>query len=248
MEQHTGALIVIPTYNEAENLEAMIREIGELSLVFDVLIVDDHSPDGTGEIADRLAQARPNVHVMHRAGKLGLGTAYIAGFRWALARDYAYVMEMDCDFSHHPRYLPTFMEQIADADLVIGSRYVPGGDTPDWGLYRRLMSTGGNLFARTLLGLSTHDCTGGYRCYRRAIVEQVPWDEIGLQGYGFQIGAVYHIERMGGRIAEFPIVFDDRQLGNSKMSKDIVIEAMKFVVRLALRGGRLNARRSTLQR
>jgi dolichol-phosphate mannosyltransferase len=157
-------------------------------------------------------------------------------------------MEMDCDFSHHPRYLPTFMEQIAGADLVIGSRYVPGGDTPDWGLYRRVMSTGGNLFARALLGLRTHDCTGGYRCYRRATIEQVPWDEIGLQGYGFQIGAVYHIERMGGKVAEFPIIFDDRQLGNSKMSKDIVIEAMRFVIRLALRGGRLPARRPKPQR
>jgi dolichol-phosphate mannosyltransferase len=243
MDRHTGTLIVIPTYNEAENLEAMVREINALPLTFDLLIVDDHSPDGTGEIADRLAQALPNLQVMHRAGKQGLGTAYIAGFRWALERDYAYVMEMDCDFSHHPRYLPTFMEQIAGADLVIGSRYVPGGGTPDWGLYRRVMSTGGNLFARLMLGLRTHDCTGGYRCYRRAMIEQVPWDEIGLQGYGFQIGAVYHIERMGGRVAEFPIIFDDRQLGNSKMSKDIVIEAMKFVFRLALQGGRLGARR-----
>jgi dolichol-phosphate mannosyltransferase len=248
MDQHTGALIVIPTYNEAENLEAMIREINALPLLFDVLIVDDHSPDGTGEIADRLSQALPNIYVMHRAGKLGLGTAYIAGFRWALERDYAYVMEMDCDFSHHPRYLPNFMEQIANADLVIGSRYVPGGGTPDWGLYRRLMSRGGNLFARFMLGLRTHDCTGGYRCYRRATIKQVPWDEIGLQGYGFQIGAVYHIERMGGRIAEFPIIFDDRQLGNSKMSKDIVIEAIKVVAQLALRGGRLGKRRVTPQR
>jgi dolichol-phosphate mannosyltransferase len=247
MEPHTGALIVIPTYNEAENLQAMVREISALPLSFDVLIVDDNSPDGTGEIADRLSQASPNIHVMHRAGKLGLGTAYIAGFRWALERDYAYVMEMDCDFSHHPRYLPTFMERIADADLVIGSRYVPGGDTPDWGLYRRAISTGGNLFARAMLGLRTHDCTGGYRCYRRTTIEQVPWDEIGLQGYGFQIGAVYHIERMGGRIAEFPIIFDDRQLGNSKMSQDIVVEAMKFVIRLALRGGRLGRHRTTYQ-
>ena len=243
MDQQTGTLIIIPTYNEAENLEPMVREISAQPLAFDLLIVDDGSPDGTGEIADRLAQERPHVHVMHRAGKLGLGTAYIAGFRWALERDYAYVMEMDCDFSHHPRYLPGFIEHIADADLVIGSRYVPGGGTPDWGLYRRLISAGGNLFARTMLGLRTHDCTGGYRCYRRATIEQVPWDEIGLQGYGFQIGAVYHIERMGGRVAEFPILFADRQVGTSKMSTDIVIEAMKFVTRLALRGGRLGRRR-----
>ena len=183
---------------------------------------------------------------MHRAGKQGLGTAYIAGFRWALERDYAYVMEMDCDFSHHPRYLPTFMEQIADADLVIGSRYVPGGGTPDWGLYRRVISAGGNLFARMMLGLRTHDCTGGYRCYRRATIEQVPWDEIGLQGYGFQIGAVYHIERMGGRVAEFPILFADRQLGNSKMSTDIVIEADEICHAAGPAGGRLPARRTPL--
>jgi dolichol-phosphate mannosyltransferase len=244
MDQQSGALIVIPTYNEAENLEPLVSEIQAQPLPFDLLIVDDGSPDGTGEIADRLSQALPNVHVMHREGKLGLGTAYIAGFGWALERDYAYVMEMDCDFSHHPRYLPNFLHEIENADLVIGSRYVPGGDTPDWGLYRRVMSTGGNLFARIMLGLKTHDCTGGYRCYRRAMIEQVPWDEIGLQGYGFQIGAVYHIERMGGRVAEFPIVFEDRQLGHSKMSTDIVIEAMKFVTRLALRGGRLRRGRS----
>jgi dolichol-phosphate mannosyltransferase len=243
MEQHTGTLIVIPTYNEAENLEQMVSEINAHSLKFDILIVDDGSPDGTGEIASRLAQALPNVHVMHRAGKLGLGTAYVAGFRWALERKYVYVMEMDCDFSHHPRYLPTFMEQIADADLVIGSRYVPGGNTPDWGLYRRVMSAGGNLFARLMLGLRTHDCTAGYRCYRRALVERIPWEEIGLQGYGFQIGAIYHVEKMGGRVAEFPIVFADRQLGNSKMSRDIVVEAARFVTRLALQGGRLPARR-----
>jgi dolichol-phosphate mannosyltransferase len=243
MSQHTGALIVIPTYNEAQNLESLVREIGELPLAFDILIVDDHSPDGTGQIADRLAHTLPSVHVMHRPGKQGLGTAYIAGFRWALERDYAYVMEMDCDFSHHPRYLPCFLEQIADADLVIGSRYVPGGGTPDWGLYRRVMSAGGNWFARRLLGLRTRDCTGGYRCYRRATIESVPWDEIGLQGYGFQIGAVYHIERMGGRVAEFPILFTDRQVGSSKMSTDIVLEAMTFVIRLALAGGRLSPRR-----
>jgi dolichol-phosphate mannosyltransferase len=204
-----------------------------------MLVVDDNSPDGTGEIADRLAAALPAVHVMHREGKQGLGTAYIDGFRWALERDYAYVLEMDCDFSHHPRYLPSFLEHIQNADLVIGSRYVPGGGTPDWGLLRRLISAGGNLFARTLLGLHTHDCTGGYRCYRRATIEQVPWDEIGLEGYGFQIGAVYHVERFGGRVYEFPILFADRQVGQSKMSKEIVFEAMWFVVRLALRGGRL---------
>lgn len=248
MDKGPKALIVIPTYNEAENLEPLVEQIRALPVTFDLLVVDDNSPDGTGEIADRLAARVPAqlagaVYVMHRAGKQGLGTAYIAGFRWAMERDYAYVLEMDCDFSHHPRYLPTFAERIQDADLVIGSRYVPGGGTPDWGLVRRLISAGGNLFARTMLGLRTHDCTGGYRCYRRATLEQVPWDEIGLQGYGFQIGAVYHVERMGGRVDEFPILFADRTVGRSKMSTAIVIEAMWFVTRLALRGGRLRSTR-----
>ena len=239
MNNGQKALIVIPTYNEAENLEPLVEQIQALPVRLDLLVVDDNSPDGTGEIADRLAASLPTVHVMHRTGKQGLGTAYIAGFRWALGRDYAYVLEMDCDFSHHPRYLPTFLERIQDADLVIGSRYVPEGGTPDWGLVRRLISAGGNFFARTMLGLHTHDCTGGYRCYRRATLERVPWDEIGLQGYGFQIGAVYHVERMGGQVAEFPILFADRTVGRSKMSIGIVFEAMWFVTRLALRGGRL---------
>jgi dolichol-phosphate mannosyltransferase len=245
MDRHASTLIVIPTYNEAENLELLLTEIEALPLALDMLIVDDNSPDGTGEIADRLAEGRPYLHVMHRTGKQGLGTAYIAGFRWALERDYAYVMEMDCDFSHHPRYLPTFMEQIQNADLVIGSRYVPGGGTPDWGLNRRLISAGGNLFARAMLGLRTHDCTAGYRCYRRETLERVPWEEISLQGYGFQIGALYYVERMGGRVSEFPILFTDRQLGRSKMNKDIVIEAMLFVTRLAIRGGRLRKQGTT---
>jgi dolichol-phosphate mannosyltransferase len=240
MDDRHKALIVIPTYNEAENLELLVKEIHALPVAFDLLVVDDNSPDGTGAIADRLAEASSSVHVMHRTAKRGLGTAYIAGFRWALERDYAYVLEMDCDFSHHPRYLPTFLERIQDADLVIGSRYVPGGGTPDWGLIRRMISAGGNWFARTMLRLRTHDCTGGYRCYRCETLEHVPWDEIGLQGYGFQIGAVYCVERMGGRVVEFPILFADRTVGRSKMSTDIVIEAMWFVTRLALRGGRLS--------
>jgi dolichol-phosphate mannosyltransferase len=239
MNSDLRALIVIPTYNEAENLEPLVQQINAQSVTFDILVVDDNSPDGTGEIADRLANTLPAVHVLHRPGKQGLGTAYIAGFRWALEHNYAYVMEMDCDFSHHPRYLPAFLEHVVDADLVIGSRYVPGGGTPDWGLGRRLISAGGNWFARAMLGLKTHDCTAGYRCYRRATIERVPWDEIDLHGYGFQIGALYHVERLGGRVAEFPILFADRQVGLSKMSTGIVIEAMLFVIRLALRGGRL---------
>ena len=155
MDDSGRALIVIPTYNEAENLEPLVRAITALAMQADILVVDDNSPDGTGLIADRLAQELEHVHVLHRSSKQGLGPAYIAGFSWALERDYAYVFEMDCDFSHHPRYLPTFLERIRDADLVIGSRYVRHGGTANWGLVRKLISAGGNLFARTMLGLGT---------------------------------------------------------------------------------------------
>jgi dolichol-phosphate mannosyltransferase len=233
MTSNARALIIIPTYNEAENLETMIQAIQALDAGLDIMIVDDNSPDGTGEIADRLSETREGLHVLHRPGKMGLGTAYVAGFEWAVEHGYDYVFEMDCDFSHDPRYLPTFLENITAADLVIGSRYVKGGDTPDWGLVRKFISQGGNFFARFMLGLKTHDCTGGYRCYRREMLQKVPWGEIRLQGYGFQVGAVYHIERLGGRVAEFPIVFQDRRVGQSKMSFKIILEAFAYVTRIA---------------
>jgi len=233
------ALIIIPTYNEADNLGPLVREIVALPVAFDILVVDDNSPDGTGEIADRLASELPAIHVLHRPGKQGLGTAYIAGFGWALAQGYDCMLEMDCDFSHHPRYLPTFLELIAKADLVIGSRYVPGGSTANWGPLRKIISAGGNLFARAMLGLKTRDCTGGFRCYRREIIERVPWGEINLHGYGFQIGAVYYVEQLGGKVIEFPIIFEDRRVGQSKMSAAITLEALSFVTRLALSGGRV---------
>lgn len=230
------ALIIVPTYNEAENLEALVQAVLALDAGFDMLIVDDNSPDGTGEIADRLSEAHLEVHVLHRPGKMGLGPAYIAGFGWALARDYAYVFEMDCDFSHDPADLPRFLAEIASADLVIGSRYVKGGSTPDWSLRRRVISVGGNLFARAMLRLKTRDATGGFRCYRRAVLEAVPWDEICPQGYGFQVGVVYHVERLGFRVREFPITFRDRRVGKSKMSGGIVREAFVYVLQLALFG------------
>lgn len=236
--EETRSLIIVPTYNEAENLEPLVTAIQALDAGLEVLVVDDNSPDGTGEIADRLSSTLPGIHVLHRPGKMGLGTAYVEGFRWAIERAYDYVFEMDCDFSHNPRYLPTFLTEIASADLVIGSRYIEGGTTPDWGISRRLISRWGNAFARFMLGLKTHDCTGGFRCYRREILERVPWEEIRLQGYGFQVGAVYHVERLGGRIVEFPIAFEDRRVGQSKMSLKIIIEAFSYVIRLALSGGR----------
>lgn len=232
------ALIAIPTYNEAENLEALVSAIQALEAGLEVLIIDDSSPDGTGEIADRLSSELTGIHVLHRPGKMGLGTAYVEGFGWAMERGYDCVFEMDCDFSHDPGYLPRFLEKIGSADLVIGSRYVRGGSTPGWGLLRRFISRGGNAFARLMLGLKTHDCTGGFRCYRREMLQRVPWGEIRLQGYGFQVGAVYHVERLGGKIVEFPIAFRDRRAGASKMSLRIVIEAFSFVSRLALSGRR----------
>jgi dolichol-phosphate mannosyltransferase len=167
---------------------------------------------------------------------MGLGTAYVTGFRWALEQGYDYVLEMDCDFSHQPRYLPTFLTEIQNADLVLGSRYVKGGGTANWGVLRKLISGGGNTFARTILRLKTHDCTGGFRCYRREILGRVPWESLQLQGYGFQVGAVYYVERMGGKVTEFPIIFEDRRVGKSKMSSRIVLEAFRFVIRTALSG------------
>ena len=157
MSNSTAALIVVPTYNEADNLVPLVTQICAQPCDFDILVVDDNSPDGTGEIADQLKAERSNIHVVHRVGKLGLGTAYVAGFRWAIERDYDYVFEMDCDFSHHPRYLPTFLEKVEDADLVIGSRYVKGGGKGKWGAMRKMISWGGNAFARKMLSLKTQD-------------------------------------------------------------------------------------------
>jgi dolichol-phosphate mannosyltransferase len=234
MTELLRTLIIIPTYNEAGNLEPLVSAILALDAGFEVLVVDDNSPDGTGEIAESLSEEFPKVHVLHRPGKMGLGTAYVEGFQWAIARGYDYVLEMDCDFSHNPRYLPRFVKEIASADLVIGSRYVKGGSTPNWGLLRKLISRGGNQFARLMLGLETRDCTGGFRCYRRELLQKVPWEEVQLQGYGFQVGAVYYAERQGCKMVEFPIVFEDRRVGKSKMSFEIVVEAFAFVTRMAL--------------
>lgn len=236
MTEQTRSLIIIPTYNEADSLEPLVSTILALDVGLEVLVVDDNSPDGTGELADRLSLELPDIHVLHRPGKMGLGTAYVKGFKWAIERGYDYIFEMDCDFSHDPSYLPAFLAEIESADLVIGSRYIRGGSTPSWGILRKLISWGGNTFARLMLRLETCDCTGGFRCYRREILQQVPWEEIRLQGYGFQVGAVYHVERLGGKVVEFPIIFKDRRVGQSKMSFEIIIEAFAYVTRMALRG------------
>ena len=227
------SLVIIPTYNEAENLPPLVQAILNLNAGLDVLVVDDNSPDGTGAIADGLAEEHTEVHVLHRPGKEGLGPAYIAGFGWSLERAYEYIFEMDCDFSHDPAELPRFLVEIESADLVIGSRYTKGGSTPDWSIRRRLISVVGNWISRLFLGLKTRDCTGGFRCYRRSLLEAIPWQAICARGYGFQVGAVFHAERLGATIKEFPITFRDRRVGESKMTAGIVKEAFTCVLELA---------------
>ncbi len=224
-------LIIIPTYNELDNLRPLITEIFSYTPQTDILIVDDNSPDGTGKLADELSAANPQIHVLHREGKLGLGTAYIAGFKYAIAHQYDAAFEMDADFSHDPKYLPNFLEAIQDADLVIGSRYIAGGDTPNWSLLRRFISGGGNIYARFMLGLPIHDCTAGYRCYRRRVLETIDLDTVQSQGYAFQIELLYRVRKHGFKIVETPIVFLDRRVGKSKMSRKIFLEGFVFVFR-----------------
>src|SRR5579883_3587265 len=224
-------LLIIPTYNEVENLPPLLKEIFEYAPETDILIVDDNSPDGTGELADKISAENARVHVMHRAGKLGLGTAYIAGFKYAVAHGYDAAFEMDADFSHDPCYLPDFLRAIKGADLVIGSRYVAGGGTPNWSLMRRIISGGGNIFARFMLGIPVHDCTAGYRCYRREVLESIGLDTVQSQGYAFQVEMAYRVMKQGFKIVEIPIIFMDRRVGKSKMSRKIVIEAFTYVLR-----------------
>jgi dolichol-phosphate mannosyltransferase len=230
-------LVIVPTYNERDNLPAIIAAVHEHLGEADVLIVDDNSPDGTGAVADEIAARDKQVHVLHRAGKQGLGTAYVAGFKWALARDYQYMFEMDCDFSHDPKYLPLMLARARDgADLVLGSRYVDGGGTVNWGPMRKLISRGGSFYARTILGIGVRDVTGGFKCFRRATLEKLDLDSVSAQGYGFQIEMTYRTIRHGMRVEEIPIVFVDRRVGQSKMSKKIFLEALTLVWKLRLAG------------
>ncbi len=224
-------LIIIPTYNEFDNLRPLLQEIFSFAPAADVLIVDDNSPDGTGKLADQIHIENPQVDVLHRAGKLGLGTAYIAGFKYAVEHGYDAAFEMDADFSHDPRYLPDFLQKIENADLVIGSRYVEGGDTPNWSLLRRFVSGGGNIFARFMLGIPVHDCTAGYRCYRRQVLESIELDTIESQGYAFQVELAYRVYKHGFKIVETPIIFMDRRVGKSKMSRTIFLEGFTWVIR-----------------
>jgi dolichol-phosphate mannosyltransferase len=235
-------LICLPTYNERENLESMVRALGGLGLDgLEVLVIDDSSPDGTGEIADRLAGELLWVHVQHRERKEGLGPAYLAGFGRALELDADLVFEMDCDFSHDPADVPRLVQAAEDADLVLGSRYVPGGGTRNWGLVRRFISRGGSLYAQALLQLGIRDLTGGFKCYRRSVLETIDLDAISSLGYAFQIETTYRALRAGFRVVEVPITFADREVGGSKMSKAIVLEAIWKVPVLRVRAlsGRL---------
>ena len=225
-------LIILPTYNERENLPLIVAAIFDAQPEVDILVVDDGSPDGTGELADGLAESDDRVHVMHREGKLGLGTAYIAGFKWALARDYEYIFEMDADFSHQPKYLGDFLKAAKSADLVLGARYIKGGGTEGWTKSREFISRGGNLYARLVLWLPFHDLTGGFKCFTRRVLEPIDLDAVKSAGYAFQIELTYRAVKAGFTIAEVPIIFPDRTRGESKMSGDIVREAMVNVLKL----------------
>jgi dolichol-phosphate mannosyltransferase len=237
------AVVCLPTYNERENLEAMVRALGE---VLDtgrdaVLVIDDGSPDGTGEIADRLTAELPWVSVLHRDAKEGIGPAYVAGFRQALGEGAELLLEMDCDFSHSPEDVPRLLEAAEDADLVLGSRYVAGGGTRNWGFVRRFISRGGCLYAQILLGVRVRDLTGGFKCFRRSALEAIDLDAVSARGYGFQIETTYRVLRKGLRVREIPITFTERREGASKMTGSIVLEAVWRVPLLRLRAlaGRL---------
>ena len=222
-----GVWVILPTYNEAENLERIVGAVLEqLPDPRRVLVVDDNSPDGTGKLADRLAESDESVSVLHRERKAGLGPAYLAGFRVALDGGAERIVEMDADFSHDPAYLPRLIEATEGADLAIGSRYVPGGGVTEWGAVRRFISRGGSAYARMALGLPIRDLTGGFKCFRRVVLETIDLDSIQARGYAFQVETTYRAIRAGFRVVEVPIVFKDRADGTSKMSKAIVAEAI----------------------
>jgi dolichol-phosphate mannosyltransferase len=234
-----ASLVVLPTYNERENLEPILQAILAQAPDFEVLVVDDNSPDGTGAIADRLAAEQPQrIHVMHRDGKRGLGTAYIEGFLWALARNYAYLFEMDADFSHDPADLLRLRQALTDggADVAVGSRWVAGGGTRNWSFLRTFISRGGSLYARLILGIPVGDLTSGFKCFARHVLERLDLRSVGSNGYAFQVEMNYRCYQQRFRIAEVPIVFVDRRVGKSKMGGSIVTEAMRVVLSLRLQG------------
>lgn len=234
-------LIIIPTFNEAENIARLIPDLLALPAEIGVIVVDDNSPDGTGALAEGIAAQNPGrVRVIHRPAKLGLGTAYLAGYRQALALGARQIMTMDSDFSHHPRHIPAMIERAREADLVIGSRYVDGGGTLNCPFYRRALSYGANAFAKTLLGLRARDATAGFRLYRRQVLESIPLNQIRASGYSFLVEMLYLVQRAGWRVAEVPILFEDRSAGASKISRQEIFRAVLTVLRLS--GDRLRDR------
>jgi dolichol-phosphate mannosyltransferase len=235
-----GVWLILPTYNEADNLEPLVRavlpQLDGTALPHTILVVDDGSPDGTGEIADRLADELPPVRVLHRARKQGLGRAYLAGFELALDAGADLLMEMDADFSHDPRDVPRLIAAAGAADLVLGSRYVPGGGVENWGLSRRLLSRGGCTYARVLLGIPVRDLTGGFKCFNRRVLEAIDLADVRADGYAFQVELTYRAVRAGYRVAEVPILFRERREGASKMTARVTLEAVWKVPALRLRG------------
>lgn len=227
-------MVVIPTYNERDNIERLVREILVQGDDIDTLIVDDNSPDGTGEIVDAMAAANPRIHVIHRAGKLGLGSAYRTGFKYALEKGAEYIAEMDADFSHNPAMLPLFLEKIKEYDLVIGSRYLNGVSVVNWPIRRLILSYCASVYTRMITGLKISDCTGGFKCFRRNVLESIELDKVKSDGYSFQIEMNYRCVEKGFRVGEIPIIFIDRHAGSSKMSKKIVREAVVMVWKLKL--------------
>jgi dolichol-phosphate mannosyltransferase len=237
-----GTLVVVATYNERENIQALLTQILEHAGATKVLVIDDSSPDGTAAVVTEFADRDPRVALLVRPAKLGLGTAYLVGFRYALDNSFDRVITMDADFSHNPRYLPAILARAAEpgVDMVIGARYVKGGGVTGWPLHRRVLSYGANTFARMVLGLRTHDNTGAYRCYSRKVVEELELDQVVSNGYSALIELIWHCKKGGYRIDEVPIIFADRELGQSKVSRSEIFKGLTTVVRLRFRPPRLN--------
>ena len=235
MQSIPRTLVTLCTYNERENLPELIAAIHQVNPTLEVLVIDDNSPDGTGEIADQTAATDPRVHVLHRPGKLGLGTATMAGMRYAIEHGYDYVLNMDADFSHHPRHIPALLAGMADHDVMIGSRYVQGGGVPGWPLKRRLVSRAINIYARLLLGVPARDTSGSFRCYRVASLRRIDFAQVISRGYSFQEEILFWCHRAGCRIGETPIIFEDRRRGQSKINWTEALAALGILLRLGIR-------------
>lgn len=226
-------LVIVPTYNEKQNIITLSEKILALSPEIDVLVVDDNSPDGTGQLVDEAIKSQPRLHILHRAAKLGLGTAYKAGFQYALQNKYNRAITMDADFSHNPKYIPTLIENNQTYDVSIGSRYVPGGGTVNWGPHRKLVSSTANFLARFLLGFTTHDCTAGFRCYRIEVLQAIDLDKIKSNGYSFLVEMLFNCVQKGFTVGEIPIIFENRVAGKSKISKKEIFSAILTLFRLS---------------